>query len=728
LHASPALAARNNPAYDNHQFERARIGGMVDPMSDVPSFPRLFARTLRFSLGVPRNLMVVAGGERVLFVRTPTGTSRTGALWAYDLATERERMVADPAVLLGSLDEELSPRERARRERARESGAGIVSYAIDAEGKVASFALSGKVWLADVVHGGARELPTVGAAIDPRVDPLGQRVAYCADDALRLVDADGSDERPLVEPDGEEVVWGQAEFVAAEEMDRDRGYWWSPDGESLLVERYDNTPVQVWYVADPANPDREPVRHRYPAAGTDNADVTLWLVRIGGERVEVRWDHEAYPYLTRVSWSSYGDPVVQVTSRDQKRSRILTVDPSSGEGSLIRELNDDVWLDQVEGVPALGAGGRLVTCEDSKDTRRVCLDGQPVSPPGLHVRTVVAVGDEGVVVTASTEPTEIHLVRISYDGVVTELTSGSAVHSGDSEGGTTVVARGALDADGNRVVVLRDGSEVAELENHQVYAGFRPEVSMLRAGARELRTAVLFPRGHERGSQRLPVVLDPYGGPHAQMVVAASRAFLESQWLADQGFCVIVADGRGTPGRGHAWERTVRDHIAEITLSDQVDALHAVADAYPDDVDLRHVGITGWSYGGYLAALAVLRRPEVFHAAVAGAPVTDERLYDTFYNERYLGHPDEQPEVYAANSLIGDAANLERPLMIIHGMVDDNVVVAHTLRLSSALLAAGRPHTVLPLTGVTHITSHEVVAENLKLLQVDFLKRALSTP
>jgi dipeptidyl-peptidase-4 len=701
---------------------------MVDPTDETPSFPRLFARTLRFSLGVPRNLRVVAGGERVLFIRTPTGTSRTGALWAHDLAGGRERVVADPAQLLGGLDEELSPQERARRERARESGAGIVSYATDAEGNVASFALSGRVWLADVVHGGARELPTVGTAIDPRVDPAGQRVAYCADGALRVVLADGTDEQALVQPDGDEVVWGQAEFVAAEEMDRDRGYWWSPDGRSLLVERYDNTPVQVWHVADPANPDREPVRHRYPVAGTDNADVTLWLVRIGGERVEVTWDHEAYPYLTRVSWSSYGDPIVQVTSRDQKRSQILKVNPSSAECGLARELRDDVWLDQVEGVPALGAGGRLVTCEDSEDTRRVCLDGQPLSPPGLHVRTVVGIDDEGVVVTASTEPTEVQLARIGYDGAVIELTSGGAVHSGDSSGAVAAVARGALDADGIRVLILRDGVEVAELENHQVYAGFRPAVSMLRAGARELRTAVLFPHGHQRGSQRLPVVLDPYGGPHAQMVVAASRAFLESQWLADQGFCVIVADGRGTPGRGHAWERTVRDHIAEITLTDQVDALHAVAEAYPDDVDIRHVGITGWSYGGYLAALAVLRRPDVFHAAVAGAPATDWTLYDTFYTERYLGHPDEQPEVYAASSLIEDAANLERPLMIIHGMVDDNVVVAHSLRLSSALLAAGRPHTVLPLTGVTHLASQEVVAENLKLLQVDFLKRALSTP
>jgi dipeptidyl-peptidase-4 len=219
--------------------------------------------------------------------------------------------------------------------------------------------------------------------------------------------------------------------------------------------------------------------------------------------------------------------------------------------------------------------------------------------------------------------------------------------------------------------------------------------------------------------------MDPYGGPHAQRVLASGRMFLEAQWLADQGFCVVVADGRGTPGRGTAWERSILDEFASVTLDDQVAALDAVAAAYPDDVDLARVGITGWSYGGYLSALAVLQRPDVFHAAVAGAPVTEWRLYDTCYTERYLGDPNARPEVYDRNSLLPLAPKLERPLMLIHGLADDNVVAAHTLRLSSALLAAGRAHTVLPLSGVTHMTSQEVVAENLKLLQVKFLKDAL---
>jgi dipeptidyl-peptidase 4 len=253
----------------------------------------------------------------------------------------------------------------------------------------------------------------------------------------------------------------------------------------------------------------------------------------------------------------------------------------------------------------------------------------------------------------------------------------------------------------------------------------RPGVRLLRLGPRELRAALLLPAGSPPGP--LPVLLDPYGGPHHRRVLAVRSGFLGSQWFADQGFAVVIADGRGTPGRGPEWERAVAGDLAEPVLQDQVDALAAAAQANAD-LDLSKVAIRGWSFGGYLSALAVLRRPEVFHAAIAGAPVTDWRLYDTHYTERYLGHPDQDPAAYERSSLFGDAAKLSRPLMIIHGLADDNVVVAHSLRLSSALLAAGRPHQVLPLSGVTHMASQEQVAENLLLLQVDFLRDALGLP
>ena len=252
-------------------------------------------------------------------------------------------------------------------------------------------------------------------------------------------------------------------------------------------------------------------------------------------------------------------------------------------------------------------------------------------------------------------------------------------------------------------------------------------VTFHAVGERGLATALVLPSGHD-GMTPLPVLMDPYGGPHAQRVQRVAGLFCASQWFADQGFAVIVTDGRGTPGRGPAFERAVRGDLAAPVLDDQVDALHAMAAEHPF-LDLSRVAIKGWSFGGYLAALAVLRRPDVFHAAIAGAPVTDWRLYDTHYTERYLGNPNDEPANYERTDLCADAAALgDRelpPLMLIHGLADDNVVAAHTLQLSRALLEAGKPHTVLPLSGVTHMTPQEEVAENLLLVQSAFLREAL---
>ncbi len=691
------------------------------------SYPRLAARTLRFTLGIPRSLTISPDGRMVRFIRTPDGATRTGQLWEYDVATASETLLVDPDNLLGERGERLSTAERSRRERSRESAAGVVDYDVDDTGRWACFALSGQLWNVDLDARTVHSLPSVGAVIDPRLDPTGQVIAYASGGELRIIGVDGTGERALVSPESDTEVWGQAEFIAAEEMDRFRAFWWAPDGQSLLVERFDDAPVQTWYIADPEHPDREPVARRYPAAGTPNSIVTLSHIDLRGNRAEVKWDRATYEYLGRVAWTSHGDPVLQVVSRDQRSSQILAVDVATGQTRVLRELTDDAWV-ELSSAPRFASGGRLMTVEDVEGWRRVLIDGSPITPDGWQVRSIVDTYDDCVIATASEEPTEIQVVRFGFDGTVTPLTDGAAIHGAVAGGPTTVIVRSGFEVVGTTVTVHREGSEPALIGVLAEPAPFEPTVTILSAGPAELRTAVLFPRDHQPGSCRLPVLMDPYGGPHAQRVLAAARGFLEAQWLADQGFCVVVADGRGTPGRGHAWERMVHHEFANVTLEDQVDALAAVANAYPDDVDTTRVGITGWSYGGYLAALAVLRRPDVFHAAVAGAPVTDWRLYDSCYTERYLGDPNTDPEVYDRNSLIPLAAGLERPLMIIHGLADDNVVAAHTLRLSSALLAAGRPHTVLPLSGVTHMTPQEVVAENLKLLQVAFLKNALGLP
>jgi dipeptidyl-peptidase 4 len=246
-----------------------------------------------------------------------------------------------------------------------------------------------------------------------------------------------------------------------------------------------------------------------------------------------------------------------------------------------------------------------------------------------------------------------------------------------------------------------------------------PRPTFVSLGDRELRAALLLPNGAEP-DHPLPVLLDPYGGPHAQRVTRSAASFVTPQWLADQGFAVLVVDGRGMAGRGPAWDREVfRDF--SVTMEDQVDALHAAAERFPF-LDLSRVGIRGWSFGGFLAAMAILRRPDVFHAAIAGAPVTDQHLYDTHYTERYLGVPDQEPEAYRRSSVLEDAPALERPLLLIHGLADDNVVVAHTLKLSAALFEAGRPHELVLLPNLTHIS---VTAENLLRIQADFLRRTL---
>jgi dipeptidyl-peptidase-4 len=258
--------------------------------------------------------------------------------------------------------------------------------------------------------------------------------------------------------------------------------------------------------------------------------------------------------------------------------------------------------------------------------------------------------------------------------------------------------------------------------------GIEPRPIRLTVGDRGVRVALLLPTRYQPGDGKLPVLLEPYGGPHAQRVLCSRNAFLTSQWLADQGFAVLVADGRGSPGRGRDWEKAIAGELAEVPLTDQVDALRAVAAERPE-LDLDRVAIRGWSFGGYLAALAVLRRPDVFHAAVAGAPVVDWSLYDTHYTERYLGMPGENTESYQRNSLIVDAPGLRRSLLVMHGLADDNVFVAHSLRLSAALLAAGRPHGFLPLVGATHMTPQaEEIAENLMLVQTNWIKRELGLP
>jgi dipeptidyl-peptidase-4 len=708
------------------------------------SFPRQQARTRGFRLGVPRAFQVSPDGERITFLRSKAGDDPVTCLWEADAATGAERLVADPRAL-NTAEENLPPEERARRERARETAAGIVAYATDKAGTLAVFALSGQVYAAPLGDPAQppRLLPAKTPALDPRPDPTGTRVAYVHDDALRVIHLATGDDCIVASEDG--VTFGLAEFVAAEEMGRSRGYWWSPDGGQLLVARVDESHVSRWYIADPANPGKAPAEVAYPAAGTPNADVSLLLATLtrpggeeggeGGDRDKLAevagWDRETYPYLVTAAWGHA--PLIVVQTRDQKTMQLI----NAATGEVLREDTDPYWTDIIDGVPASLGNGDIVWTGVSGDTRGLVIapaaelaTAQPVTPAWLQVRAVLGTDGDDVLFAGASESTELGVWRFGPAGLSPVATE-PGVHGALAGGGTTVVTSRTLASSKVTTAIRRNGAAGAQIASLAESPNLpHPEPRFLNAGPSAIRTAVLLPSWHRPGT-KLPVLLDPYGGPGAQRVVKAAAMYLAPQWFAEQGFAVVVADGRGTPGRGPAWDHLIARDFATGVLEDQVTALHAAAEAFAD-LDTERVAIRGWSFGGYLSALAVLRRPDVFHAAVAGAPVTDWQLYDTHYTERYLGDPARDAAAYEQSSITNDpertGAAAARPLLIVHGLADDNVVVAHSLRLSSALLAAGYPHSVLPLSGVTHMTPQVVVAENLLLLQVAFLKQALGVP
>ncbi|GAA0582079.1 S9 family peptidase [Streptomyces crystallinus] len=694
----------------------------ADRTADQPhtteDFPLQFARTRRFSLGVPKAFTVSPDGERVLFLRTAGGRSALGSLWLFE--NGEERVLVDPLAL--GEPGEVPQAELIRRERARETGGGIVSYATDAAVRTVVFALHGALWLAGTDGSAPRPLRTAGPAVDPRLSPDGTLVSYVTGRALHVVRADGTGDRRLLAPEGPQVSYGLTDHVSAESIGRARSSWWAPDSSALLVVRVDESPVRRWYLGDPSDPAKEPRVLPYPAAGTANAEVSLVVVGVDGERVPVRlpeaaeaashpagaWTDPAFEYLVEGGWDATG-PYATVQTRDQRTAYRLAVDPASGGTEVLERHHDDHWLEFTPG------GMPLSRFRDALG------DGPPA---GLDVRAILGSSGDTVYFTASDEPTETHVWAYAPGSGCTRVTEEPGVHTATVGGDALVLESRTLDA--HTVTVLRGGKPTGRIGVLSERPVLTPRPLFLSLGERELRTALYLPSWHREGAARLPVVIHSYGGPGLQTVVRAGAWFhAVNQWFAEQGFAVLSVDGRGTPGRGEAWRVSIHGDQLTPVLEDQVDALRAAAERF-SDLDTDRVGIRGWSFGGYLAAAAVLHRPDVFHAAVAGAAPTDLTLYDTHWKERYLGHPDVQPENYERCSLVAHAHKLTRPLMLVQGMADDNVVPAHTLRFSQALLAAGKPHTVLPLVGESHMVTREGVADTLLWLNLEFLKKSLN--
>jgi dipeptidyl-peptidase-4 len=702
---------------------------------------RQYAATHGFVLGRPVKPQTTPDGAAVLFLRAEA-RSPGQSLYEFDVATKQTRELLAPAKLLGGAEEHLSPEEKARRERQRVSAGGFTDFQLSEDGRRVLVSLSGRLYVLERASGRVEELHTgPGPLLDPQFSPDNGRVAYVRDFDVHVYDLFERREARVTTGGTRGKTHGLAEFVAQEEMHRHSGYWWSPDGKAIAYEEADASGVEVWYVADPMEPGRPPEPQFYPRPGQKNVSVRLGVIpAAGGETVWVEWDRERYEYLAAVRWDRHGPLTLTVQTRRQSELALLRADPTTGETWSVRVERDPAWVNLYPDVPhwlsdgseflwvtEAGGGAQLVTCDTAGNAVRT-LAGAP------GFQTLLGVDDAHGRVAyqrSATTTVSANLIEVSplnpraeeaatpgqtqklsqgFTRVRSKLGLNSAVFAKDF----ALAARTSTTLDSLPVtdVLGPDFTAVGELPSVAESPPFVPRVELLEAGGGPTYfAAVVRPRDFDL-EKKYPVIVDVYGGPRRQRVLAAMRNWLLPQWLADQGFVVVALDGRGTPHRGRDWERAVHRAFGGVPLDDQIAGLQELGRKFPE-LDLSRVGIVGWSFGGYLSALAVLKRPDVFHAAVAGAPVCDWLDYDTHYTERYLGLPQDAREAYRAASLLAHADRLSRPLLIVHGTADDNVFFRHALKLIDALFRAGQDFEVLPLPGLTHMVHDPVFTERL---------------
>ena len=721
-----------NPSGGGEADEGSRLAPAARP---DPGFLDAYAETYRFRHGEPRAIEVLPDGSGVLFLRSP-GRSATGSLYLFDVASGEERQVLTAQDLLGSEEEELSAEEAARRERMRLTARGLASFRVSPDGSTLLVPLSGRLFLVDRARLGSddavREVESdAGAAIDPRFSPDGSQIATVRDGDLYVVDVATGAERRLTTRDGEEQTNGLAEFVAQEEMGRMRGFWWAPDGQSLAYQQTDHASMERMHILDPAHPESEPRAWPYPRPGETNAAVRLGVIGVdGGETTWVQWDHERFEYLASVVWPSSGPLTILVQDREQEHESLRRVDPATGSTEEILAEEDAAWLNLDQTVPRwINGGTQLLWSSEASGQWRLELRGadgsliRPLTPEGLDYRSLEAIDEEAGVawIHASEEQTETHVYRVRLDGEgePEQVSEGAGEHSATVGRDGEIWVHARMTEEGHAHVVRRaDGEEIGALGTEAEDAPFEPNLTYETVGRRDWRTMIVRPRDYDE-TLRYPVILAVYGGPHARTVVHDPRRYLLDQYMADHNFIVVRIDGRGTPGRGREWERAIDEDFITVPLADQVEALQQLGDRHPE-LDLERVGVWGWSFGGYFSAMAVLRRPDIFRAGVAGAPVSEWRDYDTHYTERYLGLPEAEGEEgpYHVSSVLTYAAEEAepadlRPLLMLHGTADDNVYFSHSLKLQDALFRSGRPADLLTLSGLTHMPNEAALVRRM---------------
>jgi len=685
-------------------------------------------------------LQVSPDSARVTYLRGKAEQKDRLDLWEYNIRDGQTRLLVDSNVLAPE-GEKLSDEEAARRERQRTAAlSGILEYSFAPSGKALLFPLSGKLYYLELDPDDSPPIEIAlggGFVTDAEVSPSGSHVAYVRDQNLFVFDIASRQETALTRDGGGPIKNGMAEFIAQEEMGRDKGYWWAPDGRHIAFARVDDNPVAVTQRFEIAADNVTTYPQRYPAAGQSNVLIKVGVADITGG--DVTWiDLGADPdiYLARVDWLPDGRTLaIQRQSRDQRQLDLLFADTATGNSRVVLTETSKTWIDLHDELTFLKNSQKFVWLSARTGYQHLYLydyDGQLIRPitsgewnvDDFRHRAIKGIDEKNrMIYFCATEksPTERHLYRTSLDtqdptqvvrvsqeaGLHTVIMSTDTQFYIDSFNSSTQPPRVRLLAAGGalKAALLDNALDATHPDAPYLADNSVGEIGCINADDGQRLYYRLFKPAHFDATQRYPAIVDVYGGPGVQRVLDTWAGTSFTQILTRAGFIVFQLDNRGTAFRGVEFQAPIHGRLGDVEVADQVRGARWLASqAY---VDPGRIGVWGWSYGGYMTLMLMFKAPELFRAGVSGAPVTDWALYDTHYTERYLARPQENASGYESSSVLRYAEELQGPLLIMHGMADDNVLFLNSTKLFRRLQDLGKPFDVMVYPGAKHALTRQ---------------------
>ncbi|MFS0850391.1 DPP IV N-terminal domain-containing protein [Novosphingobium panipatense] len=730
----PALAAtaeRSAPAVSSTDLTFERV--FASPSLDGP---------------MPRAVRVSPDGRYITLLRNRETDKDRYDLWAFDRTAREWRMLVD-SLKLGS-GRELSEAEKMQRERQRVGSLkGIIAYDWTENSKAVMVPLDGDLYLADVDGSVRRLTNSAEDELNAALSPKGTSVSFVRDGRLWVGPLTGESHRPITpEETSSTVHWGEAEFVAQEEMGRMTGYWWSPDDAWIAVERYDEADVGVVTRTAIGAEGTRTYQQRYPAAGTPNAVVSLHVMKPdGSHRVDVDLGADRDIYVARVDWARDGKTLyVQRQNREQTRLDMLAVDPQTGRSRVLftETASKGSWTNLTDNYRFLSDGSLLWWSErDGYGHLYHFREGKwkQITSGKWVVTKLVSVDEKNgrVLFVGNRDDVlapQLYAVNLAKPGTPQRLTEmgWSNAASASLDGATLLITRSSPTQPSQTYIADKEGERLAWVEENRLDADhpYAPYVASHRpttfgtikaADGSDLHWMMVTPP--LKPGTRYPVFFEHYGGPHVQTVSRAWDGALP-QAIVDRGYVYFAIDNRGSANRGVAFESQIREAMGSVEVEDQKSGANYLKTL--DFVDPDKIATYGWSYGGYMTLKMLQADPGLYAAGISGAPVTKWELYDTHYTERYMGDPRRVPGAYRKANTLENAGKVTDPLLLIHGMSDDNVVLDNSTTLVAKMQAEATPFEMMLYPGQTHAVRGPRISVHLWTSIFNFLERNGVTP